>query len=252
MKFSLRHSTLAVVLAAWGSSQNLAAQNAPVPLTPPPVQPAWETVATAGLTLTKGNSDTMLANLGIASAKKWNQNEVALAAGFSYGENAGTKNVDNVNGSAQYNRLLSENAFLGLKLNAVKDAIADLEYRVTISPLVGYYFIKETNTLLRAEIGPSYILESLGGVNKSYAGLRVGERFEHKFNDRAKMWEAADFIPQVDRLSKYVVTAELGVDSVITGGLSLRAVLQDTYDNIPALGRKSNDIRLITGIAYKF
>lgn len=184
--------------------------------------------------------------------KKWKQNEVALAAAMSYGESAGTKNVDNVSGSAQYNRLLSDKAFLGLKLNAVKDAIADLDYRVTVSPLAGYYFIKEADTRLVAEVGPSYIVEKLGSVSQTYAGLRVGERFEHKFNDRAKMWESADLIPQLDRLSKYVVTAELGVDSVITGGLSLRAVLQDTYDSIPAAKRKSNDIRLITGIAYKF
>jgi hypothetical protein len=32
----------------------------------------------------------------------------------------------------------------------------------------------------------------------------------------------------------------------------LRAVLQDTYDNEPALGRKHNDIKLITSIVYKF
>jgi putative salt-induced outer membrane protein YdiY len=105
---------------------------------------------------------------------------------------------------------------------------------------------------LSAEAGPSYVIESLGNVNRSYAGLRVGERFEHKFNDRAKLWQTAEFIPQVDRFSQYLFNFELGVDSAITKQVSLRAVLQDNYNSQPARGRKANDVRLITGIAYKF
>lgn len=228
------------------------AQNQPAPLTPPPPQPKWETLATAGLTLTKGNSDTLLANLGLTSARKWTQNEVSLGASFSYGENAGLKNVDNLSGFAQYNRLFSERFYGGLKLNAVKDDIADLDYRVTVSPLAGYYFVKEPDTRLSGEVGPSYVIEGLGGVSKSYGGLRVGERFEHKFKNNAKVWQSADFTLQLDRSSKYLVNAELGASAAITDQVSLRVVLQDTYDSIPALGRKANDLRLISGLEYKF
>lgn len=96
------------------------------------------------------------------------------------------------------------------------------------------------------------MFEKLGGVEKTYLGVRVGERFEHKFNDRAKMWQSADFTPQVDRFGKYVLNFELGVDAAITSALSLRSVLQDVYDSKPAPGRKNNDIRLVTGMAYKF
>jgi hypothetical protein len=32
----------------------------------------------------------------------------------------------------------------------------------------------------------------------------------------------------------------------------LRAVVQDYYNNIPATGRQQNDLRLITGLAFKF
>lgn len=248
-----RHFFRSVICAALTALAGAAAaQNQPAPLTPPPPQPNWETLATAGMTLTKGNSDTLLANLGVASARKWRENEVGLGASFSYGEASGLKNVDNLSGFAQYNRLFSERFYGGLKVNAVKDEIADLDYRVTLSPLAGYYFVKEADTRLSAEIGPSYLLEQLGGVSKSYTGLRIGERFEHKFNARAKMWQTADFTMQLDRSSKYLVNAELGASAAITDQVSLRVVLQDTYDSIPALGRKANDVRLISGLEYKF
>lgn len=246
------HFFRSVVCAALaGAAQSAFAQNQPAPLPPPPPL-KWETLATAGLTLTKGNSDTLLANLGVTSARKWQANEAGLGASFSYGEASGLKNVDNVSGFAQYNRLFSERFYGGLKLNAVKDEIADLDYRVTISPLAGYYFVKATNTLLSAEVGPSYVIEQLGGVSQSYAGLRVGERFEHKFANRARVWQTADFTPQVDRFRKYLVNAELGASAAITDQVSLRVVLQDAYDSIPAPGRKANDIRLISGLEYKF
>lgn len=56
----------------------------------------------------------------------------------------------------------------------------------------------------------------------------------------------------MDRFSQYLFNFELGVDSAITKQVSLRAVLQDNYNSQPARGRKGNDVRLITGIAYKF
>lgn len=238
----------ALVTTFWTAS----AQNAPAPLTPPAPQPAWETLASAGLTLTKGNSDTLLANVGVTTAKKWTGNEISLGANMTYGEASGVNNVNNYNAFGQYNRLFSDRVYGGLKLTALKDDIANVDYRLTISPLAGYYFIKDAATQLSAEAGPSYVIESLGNVNRSYAGLRVGERFEHKFNDRAKLWQTAEFIPQVDRFSQYLFNFELGVDSAITKQVSLRAVLQDNYNSQPARGRKANDVRLITGIAYKF
>lgn len=241
-----------LILVLTGVALTAAAQNPAAPLTPPAPQPAWETLASAGLTLTKGNSDTMLANLGVTTAKKWTGNEISLGANMTYGEASGVQNVNNYNAFGQYNRLFSERAYGGLKLTAMKDDIANIDYRFTISPLAGYYFLKSATTQLSAEAGPSYVVEDLGGVSRSYAGLRVGERFEHKFSDAAKLWQTAEFIPQVDRFSQYLFNFELGVDSAITKQVSLRAVLQDNYNSNPALGRKANDIRLITGVAYKF
>jgi putative salt-induced outer membrane protein YdiY len=252
MKNQFNRLTLVAICAGLLSTVAVRAQNPAVPLTAPAPQPQWETLASAGLTLTKGNSDTMLANLGVTTTKKWTANEISLGASMTYGEVSGVQNVNNYNGNAQYNRLFSERLYGGLKLNATKDDIANIDYRLTLSPLLGYYFLKEPATQLSAEVGPSYVIEKLGATSRSYAGLRLGERFEHKFSDRAKLWQTAEFIPQVDQFSQYLINVELGVDSTITKQVSLRAVLQDNYNSKPAVGRKANDLRLITGIAYKF
>ena len=51
-----------------------------------------------------------------------------------------------------------------------------------------------------------------------------------------------------------LVNVELGVEAKLTKAnkLSLRSVLQDSYNNIPAPGRYKNDLMLITSIVYNF
>jgi len=43
----------------------------------------------------------------------------------------------------------------------------------------------------------------------------------------------------------------VGVESGLSKSWALRFVLQDTYDNQPAPGRKENDFKVIAGIQWK-
>jgi hypothetical protein len=102
-------------------------------------------------------------------------------------------------------------------------------------------------------VGPSYVLEKVGDTGaRGYLGLRLGERFEHKFANGARIWQTAEITPEVSEWDNYVFNFEIGLDAPITKSLSSRIVLQDTYDNEPTPGRLKNDLKLIAGIAYKF
>jgi putative salt-induced outer membrane protein YdiY len=134
------------------------------------------------------------------------------------------------------------------------DAVADIRYRVTLSPGAGYYFIKNKTTDLSAEIGPGYVFEELGTNDLNFATLRVAEKFHHALTDRARIWESVEWLPQVDNFKNYIVNAEIGIEADITKDkrFSLRSYLQDTYNNVPAAGRLKNDLKLVTALAYKF
>jgi putative salt-induced outer membrane protein YdiY len=215
-------------------------------------KPAWETSAAAGLTLTKGNSDTLLATVSLTTQKKGTANEWAFGVSGAYGENDGNKNNETLQGFGQYNRLFNERWFGYLRADALHDDIANLDYRVSLSPGIGYYVIKSDRTTLALELGPGYVFEKQGGERNDYLTLRVAERFEHKLNDRVRIWQSAEFLPEVERFSNYIINAELGIESALTKKLSLRSYLQNTYDNEPAPGSKKNDLKLVTGLAYKF
>jgi hypothetical protein len=243
---------MGAIATAWLGSITLMAQVA----TPEATAPKWESIANAGFTMTRGNSDTTLATAGIDTKKKWEKDEAAFGAKGGYGTSDGTRNTDFVNGYGQYNHLLSERAFFGLRMDAEHSSIADLAYRIRISPLLGYYLVKNETTSLALEAGPSFVIERYQGPNTTtdtYLAARFGERFEHKISDTTKIWQTAEYVPSVKEwVDKYLINAEAGISTSITPKWDLRLVLQWAHDSEPVSGRKYNDIRFIAGTGYKF
>lgn len=212
----------------------------------------WDKSASFGVTLTQGNSETMLAAANFQADRKGSENEVSLGATATYGSNDGNVNANYLRGFGQYNRLYNDKLFGYLRVDAIHDDIADLNLRLSIGPGVGYYFIKSDVASLQVEAGASYTFEDQGGNSDSYASLRFAERYSRKITETTNFWQSAEFLPQIDDWENFLLLVEIGVESKITDNLSLRAVLQDNYDNQPAPGRKENDLRLITGISHTF
>lgn len=212
----------------------------------------WESSAGLGFTLSTGNSETLLGTADFTGTKKWDAYEWTIGANLTYGQNDGLKNADSQRLLTQFNWLVSARAFAYGRAEALRDTVADLDYRFPLSVGVGYYFIKNKDTFLRGEFGPGFVLEKKGGVSDSYITLRVGERFEHKFNDNVKLWQSLEYTPQVDGFDNFQVVGEIGLDAKLSKALSLRTYVQDTYVNKPAAGRKDNDLKLVTSVVYKF
>jgi putative salt-induced outer membrane protein YdiY len=226
---------------------------APVASPEPPAKFLWESSASAGLTLTRGNSETLLFTAGLETHRKTPFDEYNLGVNLAYGKNDSVKSADLLHTFGQWNHLFSERAFSYMRADGVRDEIADVNYRVSLSPGAGYYFVKATNTTLAGEVGPGVVFQELGNQETTFSTLRLAERFEHKFNHGgARVWESVEFLPQLDRLDNYLVNAEAGVESALSKKLSLQVVLDDSYDNRPAAGRLKNDVKIISGIKYKF
>jgi putative salt-induced outer membrane protein YdiY len=218
----------------------------------------WITTAAAAVALTRGNSENFLTTLSLDTKRKWEKDELALGVSGGYGEstvnNVNSKNTEFVQGFGQFNYLFTEKFYGGLRLDGQYDGIAGVDYRFRITPLAGYYFIKNDKMTLAAEAGPSEVFEKLKGASAhTYTAIRFAERFDYKLTDSTKVWQNFSYSPQIDDWSKnYLLTFEAGIDTAITKKLSLRVVFQDMYASQPAPGKKQNDMRLLAGAAYKF
>jgi putative salt-induced outer membrane protein YdiY len=161
-------------------------------------------------------------------------------------------------GIAQYNHLFSERLYSIVLVDALHDGIADLEYRVTVGPGVGYYFVKAEKTKFAGEIGGAFVEEKINpdpgaAYSQNYFTLRVADRFEHKFNDSAKVWQMTEWLPAVDDIaSRYLLNTEVGAEAALTKAMSLRLVAAHRYNSQPAAGKKKYDLTLVASVAYKF
>ena len=215
-------------------------------------KPAWESSVSMGLSLTRGNSDTLLTTAAFKTRMKTPANEFIFGMDGAYGESDSVKNNETLHGVSQYNHLFGKRFYGFFNLEGLHDGIADLQYRFMLSPGAGYYFIQETNTTLAGEVGPGLIFQRLGDVDTAYASLRLAERFEHKFHDNARIWQKMEFLPQVNKPDNFLINAEIGAEAVLTKTFSLQVTLQDNFVNQPAPGHKDNDVKLISGLVYKF
>jgi putative salt-induced outer membrane protein len=260
-----RKVSSAVTLAAGAAAPFLIgmastqAQVAPAAVAAAPPPKPWQNKITAGVTLTDGNSDSVQATVAAETKRKWERDDLTVYGQFGYGKtkdaNTGveTTSENYIFGGIQWDHMFTPKLYGGLRMTGRQDEVADLQYRFTVSPLVGYYFIKTDKDLLNVEAGPSYVWERQGGEYNSYFAVRFAQKYEHKFSDKARIWEAVEYIPEAeDWVGNYIINAEVGVEASFTKALALRLVAQNSYDSEPAPGRQSNDFRLIAGVTYSF
>jgi putative salt-induced outer membrane protein YdiY len=240
------------------SSTNAPAAAKPPAATPKPPSP-WHTTASINAAVSRGNADTLLMGAAINSLRKWDKNEIALGADGTFGSNSDpttrkeTTTAQNYGLYAQYNRMLSDRVYLGIRSDARQDRIAFIDYRATVAPALGYYVVRNDRLKLKLENGPAFIFERLKGAGTAnYLTLRVAEEVQWKINDRASIVQSMEYLPQVEDFGNYVVNLNLSLSTKITEKASATITFQDFYRSVPAPGRRGNDLRLMAGISYSF
>jgi len=240
-----------IAFAGCGFGASAATTNSPalVQTNPPP---PWTGDIGLGLTATTGNSDSVLFTGKFLAQRKTPLNEWDLGGDAAYGEINSVENNETIHGYVQYNQTFNDRWYGYARADALHDGIADVTFRLTLGPGAGYYFIKEKQTTLTGEVGPGVMYEKLDDEYHTYPTLRVADNFEHKFNDRARLWEKLEFLPPLNRPDNFLINAEIGVETAITQKISLQIYADDDFANKPAPGHEDNDVKLVSGLDYKF
>jgi putative salt-induced outer membrane protein YdiY len=221
-----------------------------VKISPPRV---WSGTATFGLTSTAGNVNSVLATTKIIAEGKSPRDDLKLNADGAYGQVSSVNSAESLHGSAQENHTFIDDTWYSFgRADALHDGIADVEYRVTTSAGAGYYFIKDKMTTLSSEAGPAFQTEHLDDEYHNYPSARIAENFERKIDEHTRLWENVEVLPPLTVPNAFLVNAEIGIETPLTHKLSWQTYVDDNFANAPAPGYKDNDIKLISGIVFKF
>jgi putative salt-induced outer membrane protein YdiY len=210
----------------------------------------WEVTGAAGLTLADGNAQSLSYSLQLLASRVTATDEIYLGADYFYGDDRGVETANSLRFNGQYNRLLGDRFYYGFLGSYLTDTVADIDYRLDTSALLGYYLLKSDKSSLSVEAGPGYTWEDQGGISDTYASLRLSEKFTYNLSARSKFWQNLIFTPEVGDFSNSLLVGEAGIDTLLTGQWSLRTFVRHQVDSTPALGRKEGDTSVLLGLAY--
>jgi putative salt-induced outer membrane protein YdiY len=221
----------------------------------PPKDPViWDKSVTAGFNYTDGNSKTSALNLNGKLMRDYLDNAWRFEADYNYGNAAPDPdarrelNKHNFRANGDYKHTLDSIWFAGANTSYAYDQIADLDYRVILSPNLGAYLVKNDTTKFSLEAGPSYVFERLGTENDNFAAARIADRLEWQLSETSLLYQSAEYLISLEDSGDYIVNAEIGVEAALTSMINLVVSVRDYYINQPAEGRKSNDVYTITGL----
>lgn len=207
-----------------------------------------------GATLTDGNSETVQATGGLlVDGRIPDTAEVHAGAEGNYSEN--TDDDDNTETTVQNGRIFANvkgdiaDGWFGVgDAQLFHDKIADVDYRLTLSPGIGRYLIDNDTVRLSIEAGPAYVWEEVADISDNYWAFRAAERLDWTISDTASFWEQCEYLQGCDDGDRYFLNAEAGIEAAVSTRVNLRLVVSDKYNNLPAAGAERNDVSVVTAL----
>lgn len=219
----------------------------------------WNTTLSVGGSLTRGNSDTLVANGRLATEKLVGDDLFNASLEGAYGEAEETRedgskhdetNVDNSKLSLGYKHRF-DGFFAFADAFLLTDDIAEIDYRGMPSVGLGTFLVDNETFRLTAKAGVGYLWEKVDGVKDDYATYVFGERGVYTVSETSSIWEEATYIGSWEDSDDYLVTAEVGADAAMSTNLKLGVVLKYTYDNTPASGCERDDLALVVQVGVQ-
>ena len=220
-------------------------------------QAMWSGSADAGLSATRGNSDTLVISLGTQAARATQRDKLSLYAASLIARNSTTgvsiTTAEAIRGGARYDRDISKRLF-GFGLTDLEhDKFQQLDLRLVLGGGLGYHARKTERTRLDLFAGGSFNREKFStGLTRNSAEALFGEELSYKMSERTSLSQRAVLFPNLSDFGKYRFAFDLTGVTKLTRQLGLQATISDRYQSNPLPGVKKNDLLLTTGIRLTF
>ncbi|MDR0534101.1 MAG: DUF481 domain-containing protein [Verrucomicrobiales bacterium] len=213
----------------------------------------WKMEVNAGGNYATGNTNSYRGNLGFKAVRETAIDQLTLNLAGEYGKTSDTLDAERLLAEANYRHNIEDDLYWLANTSFLHDGVSGLDFRNTIGPGLGYYFIKNNTITLLLEGGPAYVWErNEGEPSTSSVRGRVAQEFDWKFTPNAKLFERWEFLDNLQNVQDWVTTLEGGIETSITKTISLRLSGRYQYDNDPAVDRKKGDFTALGALVYKF
>jgi putative salt-induced outer membrane protein YdiY len=223
-------------------------------LNPPPKEPvSWKGNITLGGNLQSGNSETMNISTGLSAVRRSENDRFSLSFLYNRTEDDGNKTAENTYGQLKYDYFFSQKWYLYLNIDMLSDEFADINFRTTIGPGVGYQIWEEDDKALSLEAGGAYTSEDRDqGEDNDWVSARAGVNYMQKLFGRILFTDQFVIYPDLEDTGEYLLRNEASLVTDIGTKLAFKLSNIWERDSSPDPGLDEDDLTWILGLQYSF
>ena len=217
----------------------------------------WSGFLDTGLSLTRGNSDTLNFNLSGQAVRKTSRDTITAYANSIFANNgtAGptTTTANAIGGGLRVDLNVSDRLFVFGFTDFYHNQFQQLDLRNVLGGGLGYHVINTKPTTFDVYGG--------GAFNQSYYStpltqktgeIMVGEYLTHAMSNRMTFTERFELFPNVSDVGQYRYTFDAHAVTKLKSWLGWQISFGDIYVSNPPPTTKGNDLTLSTGLRLTF
>lgn len=224
----------------------------------------WSGLLDTGLSLTRGNSESLTYSLASKAARVTDRDKITVYSTAIYAKSttAGVSNTTAhaIRGGVRGDLNISEKLFVFGFTDFEYDAFQHLDLRNVVGGGLGYHLIKTVNTTFDAFGGGSFDQEYFSpnpptvptSLTRKSGEIVVGEELNTKLSNRTTISERFALYPNISNTGSYRLQFDTTAATKLKGWLSWQVTYSDRYLSDPLPGLKKNDLLLSTGIRLTF
>lgn len=222
--------------------------------TPPAEHKVWTAVASAGLAVTSGNTDTSNINAGYdLTYDPLTRNIVKSDAMLLRGKTEGTLSADRLGLNVRDQYKLSARAYVYGQNQYLRDTFKNIDYLLAPTGGLGFKVYDTPETKLDADAGLGGVWEKNPGADVRASGaLTAGEKLAQKLTATTALTQSVVALWKTQDLADSLYTFSIGVSASMSTRTQLKVEFLDTYKNKPpAIGVQKNDLATLLALVYK-
>lgn len=220
----------------------------------------WRYLLTAGANVSSGNNNAGSLNLATEGARqtiddKWTWNAKADRA-----QNSGVATTERYGLRTQYNRDLSPDWFGYGSGETLRDKLANIAVRYSLSSGVGRHVWREDRGFLDVSVGLGYSYDRYvdptdirGEMRDTYGRLELvlAEESSYKLTETTSLRQKFSIYPDLRESGRYRAVLDTGLTVAVTETLNLSAGLSYRHDSDPGTNLKKGDAMFVTGVSFR-
>ena len=228
----------------------------------------WSGLLDTGLSLTRGNSESLTYSLSGKAARVTDRDKISVYTTAIYTDST----VDHVTsttahairGGVRGDLNVSNKLFVFGFTDFEYDQFQDLDLRNVVGGGMGYHVINTKATTFDVFAGGDYDQDFFGAlaatatlpatpaVTRKMGEVDLGETFNIKVNNRTSITEQFSLFPNVSDTGSYRFQFDMTAATKLKNWLSWQATYSDRFLSDPLPGFKKNDLLLSTGFRLTF